>query len=236
MFNDTDNKKARANLILISSAVLLFVYGGGSFGTATESSNKISIFGGSMSFSDPNALNTAGVLMFAYMLWRFLLSTGGTIKEFRWDIWTLLYTSRTYKTVRDKWIEDVPITDKHKNQIINGSVFTKRVDDNGFFPPRISGLLPSTLVFYNAGALPVNRTNDYPFNCDFENITQGSISKSDSWRLLFTQIVCFFEAIIFRRGFTDVVFPFLIGGVACFDLAGMVTGNHPPLLILLGIL
>ena len=57
MFNDTndtndtnDAKKARGNLILISSAVLLYVYGGGRFGTEVEGGGSIGIFGGTIHF------------------------------------------------------------------------------------------------------------------------------------------------------------------------------------------
>ena len=70
MFDDVGSyKKARANLILISLAVLLFIFGDGEFG-------KAGIFSGSFNFGNKYALPTAGILIFYFLVWRYLLSSG----------------------------------------------------------------------------------------------------------------------------------------------------------------
>lgn len=89
MFEDTDDyKKARSNLIMISSVVILYIFGDAKI-------DKGILFGGSITFGNENALPIAGVLMFIFLFWRFLLSAGDSIKEFRWDYWTLFYSCET---------------------------------------------------------------------------------------------------------------------------------------------
>ena len=65
MFEDTDSFiKARANLIIISLAIILYILGDGNF------NKKGSFLGGSITFGNDNALPIAGIALFFYFLWR----------------------------------------------------------------------------------------------------------------------------------------------------------------------
>lgn len=209
MFDDTDShKKARANLILISMAVLLFIFGEGEFG-------KAGILGGSIEFGNEYALPTAGILMFYFFVWRYLLSSKGVLKEFRWDIWTLFYTNKVYEKIRDKWLEGKAIQPSTISNFKNNSIFSNEVGASGFWPPRVYGdFFPVGLVFVPESHSTCNKQNDYPFDQSSDAAKIDDVSRIDSWKLLTLEIFCILKAIFFRSGFTDVIFPFALGYVS----------------------
>lgn len=213
MFDDKDShKKARANLILISMAVFLYIFGEGEFGGA-------GILGGSIKFHNEYALPTAGSLIFYYFVWRYLLSAKDTLKEFRWDIWTLIYTSETYGKIRDKWLKGKAITPANISQFTRHSIFNNHPHNQGTFPPRIHrNILPVGLTFFQTGQQRYSKQNDYPFESNSDGAKTGVISIGDSWRLFGIEIISVFKAMIFKSGFTDVVFPLAIGSTATIVL------------------
>jgi len=204
--SNDDYKKARSNLIIISTAVIIYIYGGGSF-------NHAALFGGSMSFSNPNTLPTVGVLMFIFILWRFSLLSGNSVREFRWDVWTLFYTSKTYKDIRDKLISDEEnFTPPEISRFATRSVFDVDEMGEGYFPPRYNiHIFSPSLVYKDHAPVDHSRQNYYPFYSHTKDIRNIKISNYDNLSLMIIQAACFIRAIFFKRGFSDVIFPILMG-------------------------
>lgn len=216
MFDDVDShKKARANLILISMAVLLYIFGEGKFGGA-------GILGGSIKFDNPYALPTAGILIFYFLVWRYLLSVGNALKEFNWEFHALFYTSKTYIRIRDEWLKDKEIPAQNKTDFIERSIFSQtKFGDTGYFPPQLCGehsFYPSHLAYVIHVPFELDRRSDFPFKCDSKNIYIGEIPRLDSFKIMLLLVYCLHKAILFRRSFTDVVFPFMIGYIATIVL------------------
>ena len=232
MFDDVDYKKARANLILISLAVIVFILGEGKF-------KGTSFLGGSFTFDKPIVLSIAAATMFYFISWRFLLSTGNALKEFRWDIWTFTYSHKTYKDICDKWVDDInrvrdvdaseddiKISDQAKRNFTRKSIFCPENPalKNGYYPPIIcGGLLPKGFAFKVHDPVPMyyasseDGKNDFPFKCD-EDMIKIDIATADQYKLLYLEVVSIIKAIFLRCAFSDVIFPFLIGYSACLLL------------------
>lgn len=110
--------------------------------------------------------------------------------------------------------------DRLKINIKQISVFENTKKRNGLFQPRVHGnLLSAYLVFNNHGPVTFDRTSDYPFSHKTGGLYSSKISRLDYLKLSALSIYYFFKALFFRRGFSDVVFPFLMGiGAVCLLL------------------
>lgn len=214
MFSDvSDQQKARANLILISAAVILYIHGGGHF----ERSNFL---GGSITFSNKEALPTAGILFFIFIVWRFLLSSGDAIKEFAWDFNKYVYSSPEYDKVLNDWFGISDIGEGLVAGVLTSNIFKRAVGGTHPFPPRINNILFPISLAYNRVRSMSGVAESKPY---FPKINDNELITNYvgfyNFRLLVDLIIrSFIKAIFFRRGFTDVVFPFLIGYYATIIL------------------
>ena len=86
--DDTDYKKQRSSLILISIAIILYILGDGEIGT------KGGVFGGTIIFGKPEILEYAGLVIYLWLNWRYILSSKSLIKRFGSHFGCLLYQSK----------------------------------------------------------------------------------------------------------------------------------------------
>jgi len=229
MFDDVDYKKARANLILISLAVSVYILGEGQF-------SKGSFFGGTIDFGKPIVLSIAASIIFIFICWRFLLSAGDALKEFTWDIWTLIYSHNIYLDICKQWVadvnrvrdvdaseDDIKISETNEINFTGKSIFCPK-DNNtvhAYYPPRIcGGIFPKKLAYGAQDKVTRYPThektlmdfpkNAFPFKCDAD-IIKKNLKTTDRFKLLYLELTSIFKAIFLRRAFSDVIFPFLFG-------------------------
>lgn len=221
--DDTDYKKQRTSLILISMAIILYVLGEGHIGT------KGGIFGGTIIFAKPEILEKAGLIIYLWLNWRYAISCKPFIHKFGNHYRYFLYTSDTYKkyiTNNLNTIKEKASTANHINNFI-GSTILWNPKGNGTLPPLIKNLFWPNKLFYNKNTHTISTTA-------VEEVAQGNIvsafpkpePKADEIMLIpapFLKLVILEAAILFRvawghKPFSDIIAPIIISIYAAYLL------------------
>ncbi|MDH5572128.1 MAG: hypothetical protein OEY89_10205 [Gammaproteobacteria bacterium] len=221
--DDTDYKKQRSSLILISMAIILYILGEGHIGT------KGGIFGGTIIFKKPEILEIAGIVIYLWLNWRYALSCKPFIKKFGTHFRYFLYKSSTYKAIitdRFQKLKEKASNASYIDHFMN-KTFLWHDEGDGTIPPLIKNLFwPSSLYF--------NHERHIASNADKYELTQGNVittfpvPSSDKNKISvipapFIKLIALEAFILVRvawahKPFSDIVAPFIISLYAAYLL------------------
>ena len=221
--DDTDYKKQRSSLILISIAIILYLLGDGEIGT------KGGVFGGTIVFGKPEILERAGLIIYLWLNWRYVLSCKPMIKKFESHFSCLLYQSNTYKKyiaeIFEQLKEKVPSLN-HVDRFMTQSLLWNK-KGNGLLPPLIKNKLWPNKYFYH-------KSNHAILESDIENIIQGNVIlafpkpdvdenniaviKAPLIKLFLLELWVLIVAAWAHKPFSDILAPFVISLYAAYLL------------------
>lgn len=221
--DDTDYKKQRTSLMLISIAVILYVLGEGQIGT------KGSIFGGTITFLKPDILEQAGILIYLWLNWRYMLSCKPFLIKFGNHFSYFVYKSDKYKKyVHDNFekIKEINPSATYLNQCLTKTKIWHEGGD-ATLPPLIKNLFWPNKFFFNHGnhlfqgdAIHDLELGNMPvaFPTPDEDNTKISIASAPFFKMLFLELRVLFHVAWAHKPFSDIIAPFIISAYAAYLL------------------
>ena len=224
MLDDTDYKKQRSNLMIISMGIIIFILGDGDIKSA-------SLLGGSVSFGKVNTPYYAVTALYIYMAWRFMIYSKEPLLNFRESYYVNIYTHPVYVKIAKGWldknrVDKAELDENARRQIIKRNIFTRPVGGHGTFPPMIANpLYPRKLIYYNIVESSTNNRHTFPFSEGLV-LDDDSISLAETFKLLWAELISLLKAVITDRQFSDLILPYLIAYAAAVTLAYTISASY----------
>ncbi|MCW9025190.1 MAG: hypothetical protein OQK73_11020 [Gammaproteobacteria bacterium] len=233
MFGDTDFKKQRNLLIVVSIFISVFVLGEGSL------VDDGSFLGGSIIFGKPYILKLAVTLIFYYLLFRYLLYSSRIFGRYTHNFKYILYSDKDYQKAATKWLHKISSgDDKHINTedrdlLINNKIWTKN-PKAPLLPPLIGNLLFPDMFYVNHCPDKTIKAHDSGFTGNTEhefweriptypppflsNIPTKKNAKkchyisgvAPIFSMYSIELKCLFKSFVLYKAFTDFIFPLIL--------------------------
>ena len=245
MFGDTDFKKQRNLLIIVSLFISIFVLGEGSL------VDDGTFFGGSIIFGKPYILKLAVTLIMYYLLFRYLLYSSRIFGKYIHNFKYIVYSHKDYQKEATRWLheisngEDQQINDEDRDLLISNKIWTKNPKAS-LLPPLIENLLFPDLFYVNHCRDKTIKAHDSGFTDNIDDEFWERIptypppfrsvipDKNNARKChyisgaapIFTmyaiELKCLFKSFVLYKAFTDFIFPLIFG----FYTAILISQNY----------